>query len=130
EGVIVALGTADEILSGYTSEQILDAGVKLVMPGFINGHTHVGMTLLRGVADKARGVKEWLKNYIFPLEKKLLNEDFVYWSTLLACYEMIQSGITTFADMYFFENAAARAVHVAGMRAILGETIFIEKDVE
>lgn len=130
EGVIVALGTADEILSGYSSEQILDAGGKLVMPGFINGHTHVGMTLLRGVADKAKNVHEWLKNYIFPLEKKLLNEDFVYWSTLLACYEMIQSGITTFADMYFFENAAAQAVHVAGMRAILGETIFIERDVE
>ncbi len=87
------------------------------------------MTMMRGVADDAKNLQQWLNNYIFPLEKKILSEDFVYWSTVLACYEMIQSGITCFADMYFFENASAKAVMQAGMRAILGETIFIEQDI-
>lgn len=123
EGVIVDCGIRAGFIHQYTATRTIDAANKLILPGFINGHTHAGMTLLRGVTDTAVTVHEWL-NYILPLEKKLLSDDFVYYSTLLACYEMIQSGITTFADMYYREGASARAVQVAGMRAILGETIF------
>ncbi len=130
EGKIVDIDSSENIVERYSAQTVLDAHDKLILPGFINGHTHVGMTMMRGVADNAKNLQEWLNNYIFPLEKKILSEDFVYWSTILACYEMIQSGITMFADMYFFESASAKAVMQAGMRAILGETIFIEKDVE
>jgi 5-methylthioadenosine/S-adenosylhomocysteine deaminase len=128
-GTIIDIDTTQNIVERYSAPIVLDAHDKLILPGFINGHTHVGMTMMRGVADDAKNLHEWLNNYIFPLEKKILSEDFVYWSTILACYEMIQSGITTFADMYFFENASAKAVMQAGMRAILGETIFIENDI-
>lgn len=128
-GKIIDINTSEDIKNRYSAPIVLNACDKLVLPGFINGHTHVGMTMMRGVADNAKNLQEWLNNYIFPLEKKILSEDFVYWSTMLACYEMIQSGITTFADMYFFENASAQAVMHAGMRAILGETIFIETDI-
>ncbi len=128
-GKIIAIDTTQRIVDRYSAQTVLDAHHKVILPGFINGHTHVGMTMMRGVADDAKNLQQWLNNYIFPLEKKILSEDFVYWSTMLACYEMIQSGITMFADMYFFENASAKAVLQAGMRAILGETIFIEQDI-
>lgn len=129
EGKIVDIDLSQNMVGRYSAQTVLDAHDKIILPGFINGHTHVGMTMMRGVADDAKNLQEWLNNYIFPLEKKILSEDFVYWSTLLACYEMIQSGITGFADMYFFENASAQAVTQAGMRAILGETIFIQQDI-
>lgn len=128
-GLIIDYGPFSKMASRYQATTFLDMQERLILPGFINGHTHVGMSLLRGVADSAKNLHEWLNDYIFPLEKKFLNEDFVYWSTTLACYEMIQSGITTFADMYFFENAAKRATLHAGVRALLGETIFLEKDI-
>jgi 5-methylthioadenosine/S-adenosylhomocysteine deaminase len=129
DGIIIACGKSSELLSRYQASTVLESEGSAIMPGFINGHTHVGMTLLRGVADNAKNLQEWLNDYIFPLEKKFLSEDFVYWSTLLACYEMVQSGITTFADMYFFEAAASKAVAHAGIRALLGETIFLQDDI-
>ncbi len=129
KGLIIDYGPFTEMAMRYQATTFLDMQERLILPGFINGHTHVGMSLLRGVGDAAKNLQEWLHDYIFPLEKKILNEDFVYWSTMLACYEMIQSGITVFADMYFFENAAKRAILHAGVRALLGETIFLQKDI-
>ena len=130
DGIIVAVGTASAVAQQYHASTSIDAHDRLVLPGLINGHTHIGMTMMRGIADDALTLQDWLNNYIFPLEKKILSHDFVYWSTILACYEMIQSGITLFADMYFFESICAQAVEHAGMRALLGETIFIEEDIE
>ena len=129
QGRIVAVGKTTELTQQYQAKKVIDAKYQWVMPGFVNGHTHMGMTLLRSSADHARSVRQWLKYYIFQFERDLLSYDFVYWSTMLACYEMIQSGITTVSDMYFMQDVAAEVVEIAGIRAILGETIFKRSDI-
>ena len=103
------------------TKQTIDAKGALVLPGFINGHTHVPMTLLRGLHDDVT-LDDWLRKYIFPAEAKNVTEDFVRWGTRLAAAEQIRSGITTFADMYYFEDAVAEETKAAGMRGVLGET--------
>jgi 5-methylthioadenosine/S-adenosylhomocysteine deaminase len=100
---------------------VIAANGKLVLPGFINGHTHVPMTLFRGLHDDVT-LDEWLHKYIFPAEAKNVNEEFVRWGTRLAAAEQIRSGVTTFADMYYFEDAVAEETKAAGMRGVLGET--------
>ena len=97
--------------------EIIDGKNKIAIPGLINTHTHIPMTLFRGVADDLP-LMEWLNNYIWPMEAKL-NEEIVYWGTLLGCIEMIRSGTTTFNDMYFFLEGIAKAVDESGMRAVL-----------
>ena len=97
--------------------EIIDGKNKIAIPGLINTHTHIPMTLFRGVADDLP-LMEWLNNYIWPMEAKL-NEEIVYWGTLLGCMEMIRSGTTTFNDMYFFLEGIAKAVDESGMRAVL-----------
>jgi 5-methylthioadenosine/S-adenosylhomocysteine deaminase len=106
---------------GVIAKQTIDAHGKLLLPGFINAHTHVPMSLLRGLKDDVV-LDDWLKNYIFPAEAKNVTEDFVRWGTRLAAAEQIRSGVTTFADMYYFEDAIAEETKAAGMRAVLGET--------
>src|SRR5437667_417138 len=120
--MIVAVGPRAEVEAKYSAPQIIDARGRLVLPGFINGHTHVPMTLLRGLHDDVT-LNDWLYKYIFPAEAKNVNEDFVRWGTRLAAAEQIRSGITTFADMYYFEDAEAEETKAAGMRGVLGETI-------
>ena len=110
-----------QALKGYTAKQTIDAHGALVLPGFINGHTHVPMTLLRGLHDDVT-LDDWLRKYIFPAEAKNVTEDFVRWGTRLAAAEQIRSGVTTFADMYYFEDAIAEETKSAGMRGVLGET--------
>jgi 5-methylthioadenosine/S-adenosylhomocysteine deaminase len=118
---IVAIGRREQIAGHYQSAQTLDATGKLILPGFINGHTHVPMTLFRGLHDDVT-LNDWLYKYIFPAEAKNVNEDFVRWGTRLAAAEQIRSGVTTFADMYYFEDAVAEETKAAGMRGVLGET--------
>ena len=118
---IVAVAPRSEILVRYSAGRQIDAHGKLVLPGFINGHTHVPMTLFRGLKDDVT-LDVWLKDYIFPAEAKNVTEDFVRWGTRLAAAEMIRGGVTTFADMYYFEDAVAEETKAAGMRGILGET--------
>lgn len=118
---IVAVAAHPEILKRYTAARQIDARGKLVLPGFINGHTHVPMTLFRGLKDDVT-LDVWLKDYIFPAEARNVTEDFVRWGTRLAAAEMIRGGTTTFADMYYFEDAIAEETKAAGMRGILGET--------
>ena len=118
---IMAVGRAPLFPKGVIAKQKIDARGKLILPGFINGHTHVPMTLLRGLKDDVT-LDVWLKNYIFPAEAKNVTEDFVRWGTRLAAAEMIRSGVTAFADMYYFEDAIAEETKAAGMRAILGES--------
>jgi 5-methylthioadenosine/S-adenosylhomocysteine deaminase len=103
------------------TKQTIDAKGALILPGFINGHTHVPMTLLRGLHDDVT-LDDWLRKYIFPAEAKNVTEDFVRWGTRLAAAEQIRSGVTTFADMYYFEDAIAEETKAAGMRGVLGET--------
>jgi 5-methylthioadenosine/S-adenosylhomocysteine deaminase len=98
-------------------DQVIDGRDRVVLPGFINTHTHAAMTLLRGYADDMP-LMDWLENKIWPLEAKLTADD-VYWGTMLAISEMIRSGSVCFADMYFFMDAAARAVEKSGIRAVL-----------
>ncbi|HEV2731121.1 MAG TPA: amidohydrolase [Terriglobales bacterium] len=118
---IVAVGPRSDLAAKYTAAQTIDARGKLVLPGFINGHTHVPMTLFRGLHDDVT-LNDWLYKYIFPAEKKNVNEEFVRWGTRLAAAEQIRSGVTTFADMYYFEDAVAEETKAAGMRGVLGET--------
>jgi 5-methylthioadenosine/S-adenosylhomocysteine deaminase len=118
---IVAVGPQAEIDAKYKSAQTMDARGRLVLPGFINGHTHVPMTLFRGLHDDVT-LNDWLYKYIFPAEAKNVNEEFVRWGTRLAAAEQIRSGVTTFADMYYFEDAVAEETKAAGMRGVLGET--------
>src|SRR5215467_4701429 len=118
---IAAVGPREEIAAKYDARQTFDARGKLVLPGFVNGHTHVPMTLLRGLHDDVT-LNDWLYKYIFPAEAKNVNEDFVRWGTRLALAEQIRSGVTTFADMYYFEDAVAEETKKAGMRGVLGET--------
>jgi 5-methylthioadenosine/S-adenosylhomocysteine deaminase len=122
-GEIVAVGRSSEIDSRFAgAKTVIRAGGMAVVPGFVNAHTHVPMTLFRGIADD-RDLMDWLTNYIFPAEAKNVDRDFVKWGTRLAAAEMIRSGTTTFADMYYFESDIARETKAAGLRGVLGETV-------
>lgn len=125
---IIAVGESKKLQDTYTAKTSLDAHGDVIMPGLINGHTHAAMTLLRGAADD-HSLHDWLENYIFPLEKKFISPEFVYWGTLLAIVEMIQGGTTTAVDMYFHEDQAAKAFFQMGMRAIVGQTTFTAEDI-
>ncbi|MBI4457303.1 MAG: amidohydrolase [Acidobacteria bacterium] len=118
---IVALGPMAR-LGKYKASQTINASGKIVMPGLVNTHTHAPMTLFRGLGGDSP-LMDWLRQYIFPAEAKNVTPDLVKWGTQLACYEMIQSGTTTFVDMYYFEDQVATEARAAGMRAIVGETI-------
>ena len=119
---IVAVNSAGEIARQFSSKQIINAGGKVVIPGLINTHTHVPMTLFRGIADDL-DLQEWLTKYIFPAEAKNVTEDFVRAGTRLGLAEMIRGGTTTYCDMYYFEDAIADETFKAGVRGVLGETI-------
>ncbi len=119
---IVAVGTASEIVREYTAEHRLDRADSVIMPGLIDTHTHAAMSLLRAFADDKR-LQDWLTHYIFPAESKNVSPDFVKWGTKLACLEMSLAGITTYTDMYYFEDTVAEATKQAGIRGVLGQTI-------
>src|SRR6476659_7300147 len=121
-GRIVAVGTRREIASRYSAAQTVEANGKLIIPGLINGHTHIPMTLFRGLADDL-DLQEWLTKYIFPAEAKNVSEEFVRVGTRLGLAEMIRGGTTTYCDMYYFEDAIADETAKAGVRGVLGETI-------
>ena len=118
-GRIVAVGPA-AIASGYVATRAIDAAGDIVMPGMLNTHTHASMTVFRGLADD---VPDRLQRFIFPLEHKLVDREIVYWGALHGMVEMIQGGVTTMADMYYFEDEVARAAQQIGMRGIFGETV-------
>ena len=121
-GRIVAVGPRAEIIKNYTAREIVNARGQAVIPGLINGHTHVPMVLFRGIADDL-DLDKWLTQYIFPAEAKNVTEDFVRVGTQLGLSEMIRGGTTTYCDMYYFEDAIADETAKAGVRGVLGETI-------
>jgi 5-methylthioadenosine/S-adenosylhomocysteine deaminase len=122
EDSIAALGTEEELLAAHPDTRRVDARGGIILPGLINAHTHVPMTLLRGIADDLE-LMDWLENHIFPAEAEFVDEEFVRWGTRLACLEMLRGGITTFVDMYYFEDVIAEEVDRCGMRAVVGETL-------
>jgi len=119
---IVGVGTAAQIESQFDAARTIQARNDLVLPGLINGHAHAAMSLFRGIADDL-ALDDWLHKYIFPAEARNVTPEFVTWGTKLGVLEMLRGGITTYADMYYFEDAVARATKDAGMRGVLGETI-------
>jgi 5-methylthioadenosine/S-adenosylhomocysteine deaminase len=119
---IEAVGPAADIAARYPGARRLDASGRIVMPGLVNAHTHVPMTLFRGYADDL-DLKGFLYGRIFPAEARFVDEEFVRWGTRLACLELLQGGVTTFADMYYFEDAVAEEAARCGMRAVVGETL-------
>ena len=121
-GRIVSVGASRDVIRMYTAPERIDAAGKLVIPGLINGHTHVPMTLFRGLADDL-DLQEWLTKYIFPAEAKNVTEEFVRAGTRLGLAEMIRGGTTTYCDMYYFEDAIADETAKAGVRGVLGETV-------
>ena len=119
---IIGVGAQSELEKRFSAEHKFDCGGKVLMPGLVNAHTHVPMTLLRGLADDLR-LDVWLLGYIMPVEREFVSPEFVRLGTSLAAAELIRSGVTAFADMYYFEEEVARATAEAGLRALAAETI-------
>jgi 5-methylthioadenosine/S-adenosylhomocysteine deaminase len=119
---IAAVAPASEIAGRYDAPRTIDTTGRIVMPGLVNTHTHVPMTLLRGVADDVE-LMVWLTKYIWPAEGQHVTPEFVTWGTRLAAWEMIRTGTTTFADMYFYEDQVAEAAKAAGLRGFCAATV-------
>lgn len=119
---IVALDTRESLDGQYQADETIDCSGQYILPGLINAHTHVPMTLLRAMADDLR-LDVWLMGYIMPVEREFVSPEFVRLGTTLACAEMIRGGVTAFADMYYFEADIAEATAAAGLRAMLCESI-------
>jgi len=126
DGLILAVGTAEEIASDYSAREVLKGDRRIVLPGLVNGHSHAAMTLLRGVADDL-ALMDWLNNYIFPAEVQFVDPEFVRIGTELACWEMIRGGTTTFVDMYYFPDTIAEVVESCGMRALISTTVIDQR---
>ena len=116
------VGTFSDISGKYTSEKIIEGKDKVVFPGLINTHTHAAMVYFRGLADDLP-LQEWLEKHIWPNEMKWLSSELVDDAVELACLEMLKAGVTTYADMYFYEDTAAGKVEKIGMRGVLGSGV-------
>jgi len=119
---IIAVGSQDEILLQYQANEVIDCGKKVLLPGLVNVHTHIPMTLLRGLSDDLR-LDVWLMGYMMPVEREFVSPEFVQLGTKLGCAEFIRSGVTTFNDMYYFEDEVAEATAEVGLRAVVGQTV-------
>lgn len=119
---IEAIDTQENINRKYAAAQMLDKPNALLAPGLIDTHTHAPMALLRGIADDRR-LEDWLQHYIFPAEARNVTPEFVRWGTRLACLEMVLAGITTYTDMYYFEDTEAETAREAGVRGVLGQSV-------
>ena len=126
DGLILAIGPADEITANYSAAETLPGENRIVMPGLINGHSHAAMTILRGVADDL-ALMDWLNNYIFPAEVQFVDTELVRIGTELACWEMIRGGTTSFVDMYYFPDTIAEVVDSCGMRALISATVIDQR---
>ncbi len=122
DDTIVAVGPEGDVLGSYSAPEVIDCDGRTMIPGLINAHTHAAMTLLRGLEDDRR-LDVWLLAYIMPVEREFVNPAFCRLGTQLACAEMIRSGVTCFADMYYFEDAVAAATAEIGMRAVCSQTV-------
>ncbi|MBZ5589919.1 MAG: amidohydrolase [Acidobacteriia bacterium] len=121
-GAIVAVGPAAELATIGGAAEVLDAGGGLILPGFVNTHTHLAMTLIRGVAEDLP-LKEWLEDHIWPTERALMTADTVALGTRLAAAESLQAGVTCVCDMYFHAERVIDEVVKAGLRAVVPESL-------
>jgi 5-methylthioadenosine/S-adenosylhomocysteine deaminase len=122
DGKLEGLETVAAHQSLPAATETIDAGGGLIMPGLVNSHTHLPMSLFRGLADDLP-LDSWLDEHIFPAEGAHIQPQSVRWGTLLACAEMLLAGTTTCCDGYFFENQVAEAVDTSGMRAVLAQGV-------
>ena len=122
DGLVAKIAVQSKDLPLPSARDMIDAGGGIIMPGLINTHTHLPMTLFRGLADDLP-LDTWLNENIFPAEGKYINPETVRWGTLLACAELLLSGTTTCCDGYFLEDSVAQAAHESGIRAILGHGV-------
>jgi len=122
DGKILEVGNSEELEKKYYPNKTIEATGKVIMPGFVNTHTHVAMSYFKGLADDLP-LMEWLSKHIWPAEKHFLSPDFVRDASLHGCAEMIRNGITTFNDMYFFGDQTAESAKKVGIKAVLGEGI-------
>lgn len=122
QGRIVAVGPRAELERAYSSRERIDASGKVLIPGLINGHAHLPMTLFRGLADD-QDLDDWLQHTIFPAEAMNVDEAFVRAGTRLALVELIRGGVTTVCDMYYYEQAVAEELAAAGLRGLLGQAL-------
>ncbi|MBS1795412.1 MAG: amidohydrolase family protein [Acidobacteria bacterium] len=119
---VAGVGSVEDVLKEFSAAETIDCRGRVLMPGLVNAHTHVPMTLLRGLADDLR-LDVWLQGYVWPVEREFVTPEFVRLGTLLGCAELIRSGVTTFNDMYFYEDDIAAATAEAGLRAVCGQSI-------
>ena len=120
QATIIAIGPAVDLQSRYSATETINCPDQVILPGLVNAHTHIPMTLLRGLNDDLR-LDVWL-GYLMAVEQRFVTPEFVKLGTKLACAEMILSGITSFADMYYFEDHIAQQTAEIGLRALLGQT--------
>ena len=120
---IEAIAPVAALAQRFPQAPVEDLPGHLLIPGLVNAHCHAAMTLLRGIGDDLP-LRRWLEDRIWPLERQLVSDEFVYDGALLACREMLLGGVTCFSDMYFFPEATARAALVMRMRAVLGIIVF------
>lgn len=116
---IIDVGSSDEIFKKYNPKAVIKEEGSVILPGLINTHTHAAMVYFRGIADDLP-LNDWLNNHIWPAENKWLSPEFISDAIELACLEMLKGGVTTYNDMYFYEDAAGKAAKRIGMRAVLG----------
>ncbi|MFN3406604.1 MAG: amidohydrolase, partial [Caldimicrobium sp.] len=119
---IIDVGPQGEIIKKYPHYPVLNFDHKIIFPGLVNAHSHIPMSILRGIAEDLP-LMTWLKSYIFPVEQQLKRE-WVYWGSKLSLIEMIRSGVTLFCDMYLFEPEVIKAVEISGLKALVGEGLF------
>ncbi len=119
---IMAVGPDAKLRKEIAAQEMIDCHGKVLMPGLVNAHTHMAMTLLRGLADDLR-LDVWLLGYMMPVEREFVSPDFVRLGTMIACAESIRSGVTCLADMYYFEEDVAQTIADVGLRAVCSQTV-------
>ncbi|MGB9592839.1 MAG: amidohydrolase family protein [Anaerolineae bacterium] len=122
DGRIVAVGKWEDVRAHWAAREVRDCRGCIVMPGLVNTHTHLPMSLLRGLVDDLR-LDVWLYGYMLPVEREFTDERFCRVGTLLSCAELIRSGVTCLADMYYYEDTVAETVAEVGLRGVCAETI-------
>jgi 5-methylthioadenosine/S-adenosylhomocysteine deaminase len=122
DGKIAAVGPAEQLLEMAPAGDVLNAGNCLIMPGLVNTHSHLAMTVLRGIADDLP-LMEWLEKHIWPVEKEHMNRETIRLGTELAVAEQLLGGVTTTTDMYFFGDEVCAVLAEAGMRGVVAESL-------
>lgn len=122
DGKIIAADLGSAINERFTAARTISGEGRILMPGLVNGHSHMAMTLLRGLADDL-DLMTWLNDFIFPAEVGFVDQGFVRTGTDLACWEMLLGGTTTVVDMYYFPNTVAESLEQCGMRGIVAATV-------